>query len=132
MSWFWQGLLLAIFVVPFIVLFGYATWDVIRRHDARLVVRALWLIAFCVLPIIGPLIYLVIRPPGTTAYQRRVAHGEAATMTTAAELGALADLHDRGKLTDREFEVAKSKHVGADVSEVTSGSVREQRGSQML
>jgi hypothetical protein len=132
MSWFWQGLLLAIFVVPFIVLFGYATWDIIRRHDARLVVRALWLIGFCVLPIIGPLIYLVIRPPGTTADQRRVAHGEAATMTTAAELGALADLHDRGKLTDREFEVAKSKHVGADVSEVTSGSVREQRGSQML
>ena len=132
MSWFWQGLLLAIFVVPFIVLFGYATWDVVRRHDTGLVVRALWLIAFCVLPIIGPLVYLVIRPPGTTADQRRVAAGEAATATTAAELTALADLHDRGKLTDDEYAVAKSKHVGTDVSDVRAGSVREQRGSQML
>jgi hypothetical protein len=132
MSWFWQGVLLAIFVVPFIVLFGYATWDIIRRHDTSLVVRALWLIAFCVLPIVGPLIYLVIRPPGTTADQRRVEAGEAATATTAAELSTLADLHDRGKLTDHEYAAAKSKHVGVDVSDVTAGSVREQRGSQML
>ena len=132
MPWFWQGVLLLIFVVPVIVLFGYAAWDVIRRTDAGLAVRALWLIAFCVLPIIGPLIYLVIRPPGTTADQRRVAHGETASMTTAAELGALAELHDRGKLTDEEYAAAKSKHVGVDVSGVRAGSVREQRGSQML
>ena len=132
MPWFWQGVLLLIFTVPVIVLFGYATWDVIRRTDTGLATRALWLIAFCVLPIIGPLIYLVIRPPGTTADQRRVAAGEPATATTAAELGALADLHDRGKLTDQEYAAAKSKHVGADVSGVTAGSVREQRGSQML
>jgi hypothetical protein len=132
MPWFWQGVLLLIFTVPVIVLFGYATWDVIRRHDANLAVRALWLIAFCVLPIIGPLIYLVIRPPGTTADQRRIAAGEPAAATTAAELSTLAELHDRGKLTDHEYAAAKSKHVGVDVSDVTAGSVREQRGSQML
>jgi hypothetical protein len=132
MDWFWQAVLLLIFTVPVIVLFGYATWDVIRRHDAGLAVRALWLIAFCVLPIVGPLVYLVFRPPGTTADQQRVAAGEAATATTAAELAALADLHDRGKLTDHEYAAAKSKHVGVDVSDVTAGSVREQRGSQML
>ena len=132
MDWFWQGVLLLIFTVPLIVLFGYAAWDVIRRHDASLFVRALWLVVFCVLPIIGPLVYLVIRPPGTTADQRRVAAGEAATMTTAAELTALADLHDRGKLTDHEYEIAKSQHVGVDVSGVGPESVRQQRGSQIL
>ena len=131
MSWFWQGVLLAVFVVPFIVLFGYATWDIIRRHDASLVVRALWLIAFCVLPLIGPLVYLAFRPPGTTADQRRVAAGGPA-VSTAQELTTLAELHDRGKLTDHEYAAAKSKHMGVDVSDVTSGSVREQRGSQML
>ena len=64
---FWHAFLLTIFVVPVIVLFAYAVWDVLRRHDASLWVRAIWLVVFCMLPIIGPLVYLVIRPPGTTA-----------------------------------------------------------------
>ena len=67
MDTFWHAFLLLIFTVPAVVLFGYAVYDVLRRHDANLVVRALWLIVFCVVPLIGPLVYLVIRPPGTTA-----------------------------------------------------------------
>ena len=68
MPWFWQGVLLLIFTVPVIVLFGYATWDVVRRDDASILVRFAWLVAFCVLPLIGPLVYLAFRPPGTTSH----------------------------------------------------------------
>ena len=100
MPWFWQGVLLLIFTVPVIVLFGYATWDVIRRHDANLAVRALWLIAFCVLPIIGPLIYLVIRPPGTTADQRRI----------ATQMAVLAKVH----LSRLEYQSALQQYTRAD------------------
>jgi phospholipase D-like protein len=127
MPWFWQAVLFVIFVVPVIVLFAYAAWDVIRRHDAGVGQKALWLILFCVLPIAGALIYLVIRPPGTTAQQARLADG---TETAAGQLMALADLHDRGKLTDQEYEHAKAQHVG--VGDIRPDSVREQRGGQLL
>ena len=33
-SWFWEAVLLLCFTIPVIVLFAYAVWDVIRRHDA--------------------------------------------------------------------------------------------------
>ena len=131
MPWFWQGVLLLIFTVPVIVLFGYATWDVVRRDDASILVRFAWLVAFCVLPLIGPLVYLAFRPPGTTADQRRVAAGGPA-VSTAQELTALAELHDRGKLTDHEYETAKAQHVGVDLSDVGPGSVHQPRGGQML
>ena len=70
MDWFWQAILLLMFTVPVFVLFGYAVWDVLRRPDAGVGLRVVWLVVFCVLPIIGPLVYLAIRPPGTTAEQR--------------------------------------------------------------
>ena len=55
MPWFLQAVLFAIFVVPVILLFGYAMLDVIRRPGMGVSGRALWLIGFCILPIIGPL-----------------------------------------------------------------------------
>jgi hypothetical protein len=129
MPWFWQGIILLIFVVPVIVLFGYATWDTIRRPDTSVLVRAAWLVGFCILPIVGPLVYLVIREPGTTAAQKA---GGGALFTSTEELTALADLHQRGELTDREYELAKAQTVGVDLSTSSSRSVREQRGGQLL
>ena len=127
MPWFWQVVLLMIFVVPVIVLFAYAVWDIIRRHDIGVGYKALWLILFCFIPIIGPLIYLVIRPPGTTAQERALAEGKT---THTDELMALASLHDQGKLTDQEFEQAKAQHLG--VGQLTPGTVSQQRGSGVL
>ena len=83
MPWFWQAVLVAIFVVPVILLFGYAMLDVIRRPGMGVVARVLWLIAFCVLPIVGPLVYLVINPPGSREMEERLAGGES---SRAAEL----------------------------------------------
>ena len=125
--WFLEALLLLIFVVPLFIFFGYAVFDIIKRHDIGLGHKAIWLLVFCIVPIIGPLVYLVVRPPGTTAQEERLA-GDAASQ--AAELATLADLHDRGKLSDEEFSHFKAQH--ADVAHEMPGSVREQRGSQLL
>ena len=125
MPWFWQALLVAIFVVPVIFLFGYAMLDVIRRPGMGVFGRVLWLIAFCIVPIVGPLIYLVINPPGSREMEERLAGGES---SRAAELSSLASLHDQGKLTDEEFRQAKDQHLNSGMP----GSVREQRGSQLL
>jgi hypothetical protein len=94
MDWFWQAVLLLMFTVPVLVLFAYAVYDVLRRHDAGLAKRLLWIVVFSILPILGPLVYLAFRPPGTTAQQR---DGTAGTISQAQEIAILADLHDRGK-----------------------------------
>jgi hypothetical protein len=125
MSWFWQAVLLAIFVVPVIVLFGYAVFDVIRRTGMGFAARALWLIAFCIVPIVGPLIYLVLNPAGSRAMEERLAGDET---SRASELQSLASLHDQGKLTDEEFRQVKEQSISAGMP----GSVREQRGGQLL
>jgi len=126
-EWISEAVLFTIFVVPLVVLFGYAVYDVVRRPDAGVALKAVWLVVFCLVPILGPLAYLVLRPPGTTAQEAALAGSE---RSRAAELTALADLHDRGKLTDREYEHIKAQHVFDDYG--MPSSVREQRGSQML
>jgi hypothetical protein len=127
MNWFFEVLMLLIFVVPLIVLFCYAVYDVVRRHDIRVLHKSLWLIAFIVIPIIAPLVYLVIRPPGTTAQEAAMAGDEA---SRTKELMDLADLHDRGKLTDAEFEHVKAQHVDANYGR--PATVKEQRGGQLM
>jgi uncharacterized membrane protein len=125
MPWFWQAVLVAIFVVPVILLFGYAMLDVIRRPGMGVFARVLWIIAFCVVPIVGPLVYLVINPPGSRDMEERLAGGES---SRAAELASLASLHDQGKLTDEEFRQVKEQSINSGMP----GSVREQRGGQIL
>ena len=46
------------------------------------------------------------------------------------ELMELADLHDRGKLTDAEFEHVKAQHVDANYGR--PATVKEQRGGQLM
>jgi hypothetical protein len=122
-DWIMEALFLMIIVVPLVVLFGYAVFDVIKRHGIGVAHKAIWLIVFCLVPIVGPLVYLVIRPPGVTAEENALAGGGS---SKAGELTALADLHDRGKLTDEEFEHSKAEHIWSGSRSQTSG--REQRG----
>jgi hypothetical protein len=88
MPWFWQAFFLLIFTVPLIILFAYAAWDVVRRKDAGAAFKALWLLGFCVFPVIGPLLYLVIRSPGSDAEAMALAEERAgaAGMPAAASV----------------------------------------------
>jgi len=122
-SWFGSAMLLAIFVVPVVVLFGYSVLDVVQRHGTGAGAKAVWLVVFCLVPLVGPLVYLVTRPPESRAQEEHLAGDE--TRRTA-ELPALAGLHDRGKLTDEEFKQAKERSIYG--SHELPGSVREQRG----
>ena len=126
-SWFFSAMMFAILVVPVVVLFAYAVVDVVQRHGVGSVAKLLWLTAFCVLPIVGPLVYLVIRPPGSRAQEEALAGDD---KSRTAELMSLSNLHDQGKLTDEEFRQLKAASIGG--YENMPGSVREQRGGQLL
>ena len=94
--------------------------DIFRSHDMGGWAKAGWTIFVVVLPFLGVLIYLIARGKSMqeramqrAAQQERDFRGyvqEAAGGTSSADqLSKLADLKERGVLTDAEFETEKAK-----------------------
>jgi hypothetical protein len=93
-------------------------FDIFRSHDLSNWAKALWVLFIFAFPLIGVLGYLIVR--GHTLHEHQAhdrAHFEAfrqftrggTSRTVADDVGALADLRDRGVLTDEEFERAKAR-----------------------
>ena len=116
---FWETCFLLLIFLPLVLVWAFTIFDIFRRDDIGGVHKALWLAAVIIFPFIGTLVYLVVRPSGVTKEERAliaavkddVARQESSE--TASQLQTLADLHDRGKLTDAEFEAEKAKLLGA-------------------
>ena len=117
---FWNTFFLLLIYIPLIMIWAFAVIDIFRRDDIHGGAKAAWLIVVIILPFIGTLIYLIARKPGSTPEERAAleaartggAAAPASTshpMSTADQLHKLADLHDRGKLTDEEFAAQKAK-----------------------
>ena len=54
--------LIAFVFVPLIMLWAFALADLFRRKAMSAIARVLWLLVILLLPILGPLIYLLVRP----------------------------------------------------------------------
>lgn len=106
MAWFW-------------VLFVVIT-DLFRDHELSGWWKAVWVFFLILLPWLGVLIYLIARGSGMRdrtikaeadakkefdSYIREQAH----PASPAEELHKLAELKDRGAISDEEFERAKAK-----------------------
>jgi hypothetical protein len=96
-------------------------FDIFRSHDLSNWAKAAWMLFIFVFPLIGVLGYLLVR--GHTMHEHEVQdHAQFAAFRqfarergsggTADDLHKLADLKDRGVLTDEEFERAKAKVLG--------------------
>jgi hypothetical protein len=92
--------------------------DTFRSHDLSNWAKALWILFIFVFPLLGVLGYLIVR--GHKMHEHREedrAQFEAFSRTMhnpgvvspAQELSKLAELKDRGVLSDEEFERAKAK-----------------------
>jgi Tfp pilus assembly protein PilO len=108
-AWFW--LLITIVI------------DIFRSRDLSGWAKALWLLFVLVIPLIGVLVYVIAR--GDKMHERAERQAklqteefrsyvqEAATPESPADqLAKLADLRDRGVITDEEFARAKAKILG--------------------
>jgi hypothetical protein len=88
-------------------------FDIFRSRDLSNWGKALWLLFIFVLPLLGVLAYVIVR--GHTMHEHQAedrAHVEAirqAGGSPAEEISKLAELKDRGVLSDEEFERAKSR-----------------------
>jgi Short C-terminal domain/Phospholipase_D-nuclease N-terminal len=100
--------------------------DIFRSHDLSGLAKALWFLFVLFIPLIGVLVYLIVR--GGSMHERGVAQArqqdqqfrhyvqEAAassSASTADQLSKLADLRDRGVISAEEFDREKAKVLAA-------------------
>jgi Phospholipase_D-nuclease N-terminal/Short C-terminal domain len=121
---FWENFFLLLIFLPLAMTWAFAFMDIFRRDDIGGLSKALWLTCVLLVPFFGTLIYLVTRPRGATPEERaNMARGDFgepyAATNDVAQLNTLADLHERGKLTDDEFAAEKARLLGIGSSAST-------------
>jgi len=116
---FWNFFWLLLIYIPLLLLWGFALVDIFRRDDLSGWLKALWVVCVILVPFFGTLIYLLFRPAGATAEERKAIDEsnrdfvqQYSPSNTSEQLRTLADLHDRGKLSDAEFAAEKSRVLG--------------------
>ena len=119
---FWTMLELFLFIVWFWILIAIFS-DIFRSRDMGGWAKALWVIFVIVLPFLGILIYLIAR--GGKMQERSLEQAQreqdafdaqvrqaAGTPGNVDDLSKLADLKEKGVLTDAEFQAQKAKLLG--------------------
>jgi hypothetical protein len=111
LSLFWSMLEFFVLVIWFFAVAAVII-DIFRSHDLSGWAKALWFVFVLFMPLLGLLAYLVVRGSKMTrhAFQAVDADfgGVPSKGTTADELGRLADLRDRGVITEDEFAKQKA------------------------
>ena len=118
MLWFFLWI---IWIWMLIVIFG----DIFRSPDLSGWGKALWTIFVIVIPFLGVLVYLIARGSKMQRHAMDAAKQQDAQFRsyvqqvtssdghgTADEVTRLAELRDRGVLSDAEFQQAKAKALG--------------------
>jgi hypothetical protein len=119
---FWSMLWFFLFVIwiwLLIVVFG----DIFRSPDLSGWGKALWSIFIIFLPYLGVFVYLIARGGKMQEHALQHAQQQEAAMRqyvqnvatpggAADEIARLADLRDRGVLSEAEFQQAKAKALG--------------------
>ncbi len=94
--------------------------DIFRSHDMGGLAKAVWVLFIIILPFIGILVYLIARGGGMHERAANQAAREqkafdsyirqtAGSSGNADELAKLADLREKGVITDAEFDAQKAK-----------------------
>jgi hypothetical protein len=100
--------------------------DLFRDPELGGVAKFLWLLFLIVLPYLGVFVYLIARGQGMASRQAAAAQanaeaqrayiqqvaGPVAGTSTADELGRLADLKEKGVISQEEFDALKAKTIG--------------------
>jgi hypothetical protein len=103
--------------------------DIFRDHEMSGVAKALWVLALIIFPLVGSLIYIIVRGPSMAERSARAAAASKAEFdeyirqTAATSGGApagagpvddlhrLAALRDSGTITEEEFQAMKARVV---------------------
>jgi uncharacterized membrane protein len=94
----------------FISIFG----DIFRRNDLSGGSKAIWILALVLLPFLGALIYMVMRPKVTAQDVQMMTQAEAAqkaamAVSPADQIAKLEQLKASGAITQPEYDALKKK-----------------------
>jgi Short C-terminal domain/Phospholipase_D-nuclease N-terminal len=115
---FWTMLEFFLWLV-WIWIFVMVIFDIFRSHDLSGWGKALWVLFVAIIPLIGVLVYLIVR--GGSMHERAQRQTErqdeafrsyvqqTASTSPADQLTKLAELRDRGVITADEFAREKEK-----------------------
>ena len=114
---FWYSILFFFWIMAIWIFIALIS-DVIRRDDLSGGGKALWIIFMVILPFLGCLVYIIVRPKMTAQDVRMAAQAEAAQraaagVSTADELAKLSQLHGQGIINDAEYEDLKKKALAS-------------------
>jgi type VI protein secretion system component VasK len=109
----WYSILFFFWILA-IWIFIMIVSDVFRRDDLSGGKKALWIVFMIILPFVGVLTYIIVRPKVTAqdvrlATQAEAAQKAAAGVSTADELAKLSQLKSSGVINDAEYEALKKK-----------------------
>ncbi|WP_329042138.1 SHOCT domain-containing protein [Streptomyces sp. NBC_00178] len=117
---------LFLWVLWFFLLFKVVT-DIFRDHSLNGWAKAVWVVFVIVLPYVGVLVYLIVRGRGMGRREAKEAEAREASFRQyvkqaaasdgepsgagghVSDLAKLADLKDKGHLSQEEYERAKQK-----------------------
>ncbi len=118
---FWSFLWFFMFFIwiwLLVIVFG----DIFRSHDLGGVAKALWVIFIIVVPYLGVFVYLIAR--GGKMHEHAIEQAQAQDQamrqyvqsvagpgggSPAADIAQLADLRDKGVISEEEFQQGKTK-----------------------
>ena len=123
---FWTVLWL-FFLFMFIWVFVALVSDLFRDHTLSGWAKAAWVILLVVFPLVGSLIYLIVRGKGMAERSAAAQHRAQAQFdsyvrqaasssgnSSVDDLARLAELRSNGHLSDAEYETMKARIVGGD------------------
>ena len=116
---FWTIVMIFLWVIWFWILITIFI-DIFRSRDLSGWTKTLWFVLVLFFPLIGVLVYLIVR--GGSMHERAVRQAQvqeeqfrgyvqeaAGPQSSADQLAKLADLRDRGVITAEEFDREKAK-----------------------
>jgi hypothetical protein len=71
-----QWIFLICFIVPVLIMWGYAIINLFSRHDLDVGPRLLWLLLILVLPLLGAIVYFMLRPAPQEQHRRAQARAK--------------------------------------------------------
>lgn len=116
---FWTMLVFFVWIAWILLLIRVFA-DIFRSRDMGGIAKALWSIFVILLPFLGVLLYLIVNGRAMAVRDAKQVQAQelavqdyvrtvASAPSSADELAKLADLRDKGVLTDAEFAQQKTK-----------------------
>jgi hypothetical protein len=119
-----QAILLAFVFMAYLILVFVIVGDLMRDHQLSGWWKAVWIIALILIPWLTGLIYIIARGKGMAqrsadeaakiqAAQADYIRSVSATTDPTAQIAQAKELHDKGVISDAEFEQLKAKELAS-------------------